>query len=162
MLKLFKKKELANKVLYSMANGKSVAIEDVPDEVFSTKMMGEGIAVIPAEGKIYAPCNGKISMVMDNTKHAVGIETEDGIELLIHVGLDTVDLMGEGFQTHVSAGNSIEVGELLISYDKNSLNNKGINDITMMVIVGDNGHEFIKFNVDEDVRIIESPLIEYK
>lgn len=162
MIKLFKKKEPVNKVLYSMANGKSVAIEEVPDEVFSTKMMGEGIAVIPDEGKIYAPCNGKISMVMDNTKHAVGIETEDGIELLIHVGLDTVDLMGEGFQTHVLAGNSIEVGELLISYDKNNLNNKGINDITMMVIVGDNGHEFIKFNVNKDVRIIESLLIEYK
>lgn len=56
-----------------MANGKSVAIEDVPDEVFSTKMMGDGIAVIPDDGKIYAPCNGKISMVMDNTKHALGI-----------------------------------------------------------------------------------------
>ena len=90
MLKLFKKKEKQNKVLSSMANGKSVAIEDVPDEVFSTKMMGDGIAVIPDDGKIYAPCNGKISMVMDNTKHALGIETEDGMELLIHVGLDTV------------------------------------------------------------------------
>ena len=88
MLKLFKKKEKQNKVLSSMANGKSVAIEDVPDEVFSTKMMGDGIAVIPDDGKIYAPCNGKISMVMDNTKHALGIETEDGMELLIHVGLD--------------------------------------------------------------------------
>ena len=71
-------------------------------------MMGDGIAVIPDDGKIYAPCNGKISMVMDNTKHALGIETEDGMELLIHVGLDTVNLMGEGFATHVSAGDSGE------------------------------------------------------
>ena len=110
MIKLFGKKKQANKVLYSMANGKSIAIEEVPDEVFSTKMMGDGIAVIPDEGKIYAPCDGKISMVIDNTKHAVGIETDDGVELLIHVGLDTVDLMGEGFQTHVVIGDNVKVG----------------------------------------------------
>ena len=76
----FKKK---TKALYAMANGHSVAIEDVPDEVFATKMMGDGIAIQPKEGKIYAPCNGKVTMVMDNTKHAVGIENEDGMEILI-------------------------------------------------------------------------------
>ena len=162
MLKLFKKKEKQNKVLSSMANGKSVAIEDVPDEVFSTKMMGDGIAVIPDDGKIYAPCNGKISMVMDNTKHALGIETEDGMELLIHVGLDIVNLMGEGFATHVSAGDSVETGELLISYDKTDFVTKGINDITMLVIVENGGHEITKYNINENVHIIESPLIEYK
>ena len=80
------------KALYAMANGQSIAIEDVPDEVFATKMMGDGIAIQPKEGKIYAPCNGKVTMVMDNTKHAVGIENEDGMEILIHVGLDTVNL----------------------------------------------------------------------
>lgn len=162
MFNLFKKKEAEKKVLYSMANGKSVAIEEVPDEVFSTKMMGEGIAVIPIEGKIYAPCKGKITMVMDNTKHAIGMENEDGVELLIHVGLDTVNLMGEGFVTHVSVGDSVELGEILISYNKDSLIDKGINDITMLVIVGDNDHEFVKFNVNENVQIIKSPLIEYK
>ena len=76
-----------------MANCRSVAIEDVPDEVFATKMMGDGIAVIHDKKKIYAPCNGTISMVMDNTKHALGIKTEDGLEMLIHVGLDTVNLL---------------------------------------------------------------------
>ena len=162
MLKLFKKKEKQNKVLSSMANGKSVAIEDVPDEVFSTKMMGDGIAVIPDDGKIYAPCNGKISMVMDNTIHALGIDTEDGMELLFHVGLVTVNLMGEGFATHVSAGDSVETGELLISYDKTDFVTKGINDITMLVIVENGGHEITKYNINENVHIIESPLIEYK
>lgn len=162
MLNLFKKKQKENKVLYSMANGKSVAIEEVPDEVFSTKMMGEGIAVIPDDGKIYAPCNGKISMVMDNTKHALGIETNDGLELLIHVGLDTVNLMGEGFTTHVSAGDSVETGELLISYDKADFTAKGINDITMLVIVEPGDHEMLKYNTNEIVHIVESPLIEYK
>lgn len=162
MFSLFKKKQKQNKVLFSMANGKSVAIEDVPDEVFSTKMMGDGIAVIPDDGKIYAPCNGKVSMVMDNTKHALGIETEDGLELLIHVGLDTVNLMGEGFKTHVSVGDKVEVGELLISYDKEGLMAKGINDITMLVIVEPGSHEILKYNTGESVHIVDTPLIEYK
>lgn len=145
-----------------MANGKSVAIEDVPDEVFSTKMMGDGIAVIPDEGKIYAPCDGKISMIMDNTKHALGIETSDGLELLIHIGLDTVNLLGEGFNTHVVTGDNVEAGELLISYDKADLNAKGINDITMLVIVEQGDHEILKQHTNETVHIVETPLIEYK
>lgn len=162
MFNLFKKKQVENKIIYSMANGKSKAIEEVPDEVFSTKMMGDGIAVVPSEGKIYAPCHGKISMVMDNTKHAVGIETDDGMEILIHVGLDTVNLMGKGFQAHIAVGDQVEVGELLISYDKEALLSQGINDITMLVIVDTKGHEFVKFHVDEDVYINNTPLIEYK
>ena len=162
MLNFFKKKPQENKVLYSMANGKSVAIEEVPDEVFSTKMRGEGIAVIPDDGKIYAPCNGKISMIMDNTKHALGIETNDGLEILIHIGLDTVNLMGEGFTTHVSTGDQVETGELLISYDKADFTAKGINDITMLVIVEPGDHEIKMYHSNETVQIIKSPLIEYK
>lgn len=145
-----------------MANGKSVAIEDVPDEVFASKMMGDGIAVIPNEGKIYAPCKGKISMIMSSSKHALGIETEDGVELLIHVGLDTVNLMGEGFEVHVAEGDSIEPGKLLISYDKEGFNARGINDITMLIVVDPKGHEIVNYHTNKDVLIQESPLIEYK
>lgn len=160
MFNLFKKKK--NKVLYSMANGRSVAIEDVPDEVFATKMMGDGIAVIPDEGKIYAPCDGTISMIMDNTKHALGIKTEDGMEMLIHVGLDTVNLLGEGFETHVATGDQVEAGELLITYDKEKLDKEGINDITMLVIVKPGDHKIVNYHTDKDVRIVDTPLIEYE
>ncbi|MEG0453025.1 MAG: PTS glucose transporter subunit IIA [Coprobacillus sp.] len=156
---LFSKK---TKAFYAMANGTSVAIEEVPDEVFSTKMMGEGIAIKPNEGKIYAPCAGKVTMLMDNTKHAVGIENEDGIEVLIHVGLDTVNLMGEGLQAHVEVGDELEVGDLLISYDKDKLTSEGINDITMLVVVSDNNHKMTKFHTNQQVSIKKSTLIEYK
>ncbi|MEG0548729.1 MAG: PTS glucose transporter subunit IIA [Coprobacillus sp.] len=156
---LFSKK---TKAFYAMANGTSVAIEDVPDEVFSTKMMGEGIAIIPSDGKIHAPCAGKVTMLMDNTKHAVGIENEDGIEVLIHVGLDTVNLMGEGLQAHVEVGDELEVGDLLISYDKDKLTSEGINDITMLVVVSDNNHKMTKFHTNQQVSIKKSTLIEYK
>lgn len=156
---LFKKK---NKVIYAMANGQSVAIEDVPDEVFATKMMGDGIAVKPSEGYIYAPCAGKITMVMDNSKHAVGIENEDGMELLIHVGLDTVNLAGEGFETFVQVGDDVQVGDLLISYDKEKFDKEGINDITMLVLVNQNNHKVMNYHINEEVSIKTSPIIEYK
>lgn len=155
----FKKK---NKCLYAFANGTTIAMEEVPDEVFSTKMMGEGIAIMPNEGLIYAPCKGKVSMVMDNSKHAVGIENEDGVEVLIHVGLDTVNLLGEGFETHVQVGDNVENGDLIISFDKDLLSKKGLNDMTMMVIVEPNGHSCTKFYCNQEVSIKDSGVIEYK
>lgn len=155
----FKKKR---KVFYAIADGKTVAIENVPDEVFATKMMGDGIAIQPSKGQIYSPCDGKITMVMDNTKHAVGIENEDGIEVLIHVGLDTVNLSGEGFEAFVQVGDKVSTGELLISYDKQKFEADGINDITMLVIVDPKGHTITKYFVDEEVHVKDSPIIEYK
>lgn len=155
----FKKK---TKVFYAMANGKTVAIEDVPDEVFATKMMGDGIAIKPNDGHIYAPCTGKVTMVMDNTKHAVGIENEDGIEALIHIGLDTVNLAGEGFESFVQVGDEVKPGDLLISYDKVKFEQDGINDITMLVIVDSKGHKMIKYYTNEQVQMKDSPILEYK
>lgn len=155
----FKKK---NKAFYAMANGKTVAIEDVPDEVFATKMMGDGIAIQPNVGQIYSPCIGKVTMVMDNTKHAVGIENEDGIEVLIHVGLDTVNLEWEGFEVFVKVGDEVKPGDLLISYDKQKFEADGINDITMLVLVDPKNHTVTKYHANEDVQIKTSPIIEYK
>lgn len=157
----FLKKE-KSKTLYALANGKSVAIEDVPDEVFSQKMMGDGIAIIPDVGEIYAPCHAKVSMVMKNTKHAIGLECEDGLSLLIHVGLDTVELMGEGFETHVKVGDEVETGDLLITYDKEKINEKGLNDMTMLVIVEQNNHKIVKYHANEDMSVSQTPFLEYK
>lgn len=146
----------------AMANGKSVAIEDVPDEVFATKMMGDGIAIIPSDGNIYAPCHGHIKMVMDNTKHALGIVNDDGMEILIHVGLDTVNLEGIGFKVFVKAGDEIHPGDLLISYDKVKFEKDGINDITMLVITDLNNYKIVKYHSNENVQIKESVILEYK
>ncbi len=159
-MRFFSKKKA--KYIYAFANGKTVAIEDVPDEVFATKMMGDGIAIIPDDGHIYAPVSGKIKMVTDNTKHAVGIVGEDGIEILIHVGLDTVNLSGEGLHAHVQVGDDIQVGDLLISYDKEVLNKKNINDITMLVIVEPKDYKYKKLSCNEQVKIKETQIIEYK
>lgn len=95
------------------ANGEIVPIEEVPDPVFGQKMMGEGVAVLPTGGDISAPVDGKIVQVAP-TKHAVGIQTEDGTEILIHVGLETVALKGEGFTSFVNEGDEVTVGQKLL------------------------------------------------
>lgn len=156
---LFKRKD---KSFYAFATGETIEMEKVPDEVFATKMMGEGIAILPVDGKITAPCAGKVSVVMDKSKHAVGIENTDGMEILIHVGLDTVNLMGEGFETHVEVGDVVEKGELLISFDKKALEEKGINLITMLVVVNDNGHTLKDYVHNQKVTAISSKIVSYK
>lgn len=156
---LFKKKD---KTLYAFTSGRSVSIEDVPDEVFSQKMMGDGIAIIPDTGSIYAPCSGKISVVMDKSKHAIGLENTDGLELLIHVGLDTVNLFGEGFETHVIVGDVVQKGDLLITFDKALLKSKGINLITMLVIIDKKNYVISEYNINQEVEQKTTPLIKYK
>lgn len=156
---LFKKKE---KILYASANGKSIAIEDVPDEVFSTKMMGDGIAVLPSDGHIYAPCDGEITMIMEHSLHAVGLFNKDGMELLLHIGLESVELMGEGFQAYVSVGDQVERGDLLVSFDMDLLKEKGINPITMLVIVEPNKHEVIAYHTGKDLQKGTSEWLTYR
>ena len=102
MLGLFKGKNKGN-LLHSPCNGKVVPITEVPDSTFADKILGDGFAVIPSEGKVYAPADGEVSMVFD-TLHAVTMTSTQGTEILIHIGLDTVTLKGEPFTPHVVAG----------------------------------------------------------
>ncbi|WP_249870501.1 PTS sugar transporter subunit IIA [Oceanobacillus saliphilus] len=113
--------------------GKVVPIEEVPDPIFSEKMMGEGAAVIPSEGKVVAPVNGEIIQVAP-TKHAIGILSEDGSEILIHIGLETVALDGEGFTVHVNVGDKISVGQALMDFDLEVIKTKASNIISPIVI----------------------------
>ncbi|MCH6268576.1 MULTISPECIES: PTS sugar transporter subunit IIA [Neobacillus] len=114
--KLFKKKGKPEVEIYSPLDGKVVSLEEVPDPVFSEKMMGDGVAVIPSAGKLVAPVDGEVIQVFP-TKHAIGIKSVNGLELLIHIGLDTVQLNGEGFQVYVEQGQSVKVGDLLVNFD---------------------------------------------
>ena len=158
-MKLFQKKV---HTIYAFADGKSKAIEQVPDEVFSSKMMGDGIAIQPDRGEIYAPCDGTISMIMEHSLHALGILTKDGMELLLHIGIDSVELMGEGFIAHVKKGDSIKAGDRLISYDQALLKRKGINDISMLIIVEPKDHKIISTNPDQDMKQGISELLTYR
>ena len=146
MFSLFSKET----VLYAPINGKIIRIEDVPDQVFASKMMGEGVGFVNDGNEIYAPCDAKVIMV-PSSKHAIGLKTKKGIELLIHIGLDTVNLNGEGFQVHVKENDSVKRGQLLISYDKHLMEKKKINLITPLVIT--NSSEYIIEKLVEESQI---------
>ncbi|MDD3251417.1 MAG: PTS glucose transporter subunit IIA [Lachnospiraceae bacterium] len=100
--------------------GKAVKLEEVPDQVFSQKMLGEGIAVIPSDNVVKSPVKGEIIMIPD-TLHAYGIRTEDGVELIVHIGLDTVNLQGKGFTPQVKVGDQVEAGTPLCIVDKSMI-----------------------------------------
>lgn len=126
----FKKNDLK---IYTPVMGNIIPLEEVPDPVFSEKMMGEGAAVIPKEGDIYSPVEGEIIQIA-SSKHAIGILTEDGSEILIHVGLDTVSLKGEGFTVTVEVGEKVRVGQRLIKVDWEFIRENGKNIVTPIVI----------------------------
>lgn len=119
--------------LYSHMNGTAVKLEDVEDDVFSQKILGEGAAVEPSEGKLYAPCDGKIDSVFD-TKHAVNMVSDDGVEILLHIGIDTVKLGGQYFEAHVSDGQEVKKGDLLISFDIDKIKAAGYKVTTPLII----------------------------
>ena len=116
-------------------SGQIMALDQVPDPVFSGKALGDGVAVIPEDGRIVSPVNGEIATVAA-TKHAFGFATEDGLDLLIHVGLETVALNGEGFTVHVKEGDKVKAGDLIAEVDLKFLESKEINPVTPILICG--------------------------
>lgn len=123
-----------SKILSPMT-GEAVGLGEVPDPVFSQKIVGDGMAVIPSEGKLLSPVDGEIISVAD-TKHAYGLRTAEGLELLIHVGLETVHLNGECFQVFVKPGDKVKAGDLLAEVDLAYLKEREINPITPVLVCG--------------------------
>lgn len=138
------KKPLVEKIqLQSPVTGTVQDITQVPDATFADKILGDGIAVIPTEGKVYAPADGVVDSITD-TKHGIMIKTAQGVELLIHIGLDTVNLKGEHFTAHVTDGAAVKAGDLLVEFDLEALKAKGYNPITPMVVS----------NIDQYIRAV--------
>ena len=119
--------------LFAHLKGKVVPLEEVEDEAFSTKVLGEGVAIEPEEGKLYAPCDGKVDMVFD-TKHAINLVSSSGCEILLHIGIDTVKLDGKFFEARVSDDDEIKKGDLLISFDIEGIKNAGYKTTTPMIV----------------------------
>jgi len=128
-------------------DGRLVELTHVPDAVFAQKIMGDGFAIDPAQGEIVSPVNGTITSFMADTRHAVGITAEDGMEILIHVGIDTVNLEGEGFTGLVSQGDKVTVGQPLIRVDLALIRNKVPSLISPVVFL--NLPEGISVSVEE-------------
>lgn len=151
MFGFFKNKN--ENVIYAPVKGTCIDITEVDDIGFSSKMMGDGVAIVPIEGIVTAPCDGKISMIFD-TGHAFGMEANNGAEILIHIGIDTVNLNGEGFEILKKPGQKVKRGEPAIRFDLEKV--KKLYDTATMVIMT-NGKNFVKTavgcNVDNDTKI---------
>lgn len=122
------------KELKSILDGTVLPLEEVPDEVFSQKIMGDGIAIEPSGSVVYAPADGEITVVMEETGHACGMKLKNGIELLIHVGVDTVSMGGDGFELLVKEGDIVKCGTPLIKFDKEKIKAAGHPCTTMMIV----------------------------
>ena len=129
--------------LHAHLNGKLVKIEDVPDEAFSSKALGDGIAIEPSEGKLYSPCDGTVEMLFD-TKHAVNLRSNDGCEILLHIGIDTVKLGGKFFKAHIESGQKVKKGDLLISFDIEQIKKAGYKLTTPMIVCNSGDYNSIK------------------
>ncbi len=113
--------------------GNVLKLEEVPDPVFAQKQMGEGIAIQPSEGKVYAPFDSSVGYLAE-TKHAIFLEHESGAQLLIHVGIDTVNLKGEGFTSHIKTGDKVNAGQLIMEFDLDIIEQAGLSSITPVII----------------------------
>ncbi|WP_054636428.1 PTS glucose transporter subunit IIA [Thalassobacillus sp. C254] len=150
--KLFgKKNEPQDLVVYSPVSGKYVDLTEVPDPTFSEKMMGEGFAVDPSEGRVVSPVDGKVIQVFP-TKHAVGIKSNEGLDILIHIGLETVAMNGEGFEAHVSEGDKVKAGDLLIEFSLDDVKEKAKSTLTPVVFTEGEQFENLELKEAEDVK----------
>jgi glucose-specific phosphotransferase system IIA component len=164
MLSFFKKKKdeapASKNVLKAFLSGKVIPIEEVNDPVFSSKMLGDGLAIEPASELIVAPCDGVISTVMADSKHAVGISTVHGLELLIHEGVDTVGLNGEGFELFVNEGDTVKAGDKLIKFDAAFIKSKGLAATCIMAVTNSDDFPNMKLCTGMDAVVGETVIIE--
>ena len=144
--------------LYSPLNGQAIPLAEVKDETFAGEVLGKGMAVIPSEGVVKAPCDAEVSMVFD-TKHAIGLTTESGIELLIHVGLNTVELEGKYYTVHVNDGDKVKKGQTLITFEMDKIKDAGYDVTTPMIVTNTDDFEEVTFlnagTVNTDSRVLE-------
>ena len=130
-------------VLYSISEGTAILLSQVNDATFASEVLGKGIAVIPSKGEVVAPCDATVETVFD-TKHAVGLSTENGMELLIHIGINTVELEGKYYTAHVKAGDHVKKGQLLISFDMDKIKDAGYDMTTPLIVTNSDDYKDVK------------------
>ncbi|WP_271004591.1 PTS sugar transporter subunit IIA [Listeria seeligeri] len=158
MFQKFKKKKKNVLSLLAPINGTCISLSEVPDEVFSSKMMGDGVAIKPTSNKLFAPTDGKVTFIAE-TKHAIGFVTTDGQELLIHVGLDTVSLNGEGFSLSVEVNQEVQAGEQLLSFNQTFIEDNQLNLITPIILLENKNLNLEQLTIGTDVIAGETIII---
>ena len=150
------------KELKSILDGKVIPITDVQDEVFSQKIMGDGVAIEPSNTVVTAPADCDVSVVMADTGHACGLTLANGVELLIHVGVDTVDMGGDGFNLLVNEGDHVKAGQPLIEFDPEKIRATGHPCTTMLIVTGEGSAAGITMHTGMDVKAGETTVISWE
>lgn len=142
---------VSEEVIFAPLEGKAVPLSEVDDIMFSEEIIGKGAAIIPDSGRVVAPVNGKISALF-KTNHAIGITSDDGAEILIHIGLETVKLGGKHFKSHVKTGDEVKAGDLLVEFDIEAIKNEGYEIITPVIVTNVDEYGDISPLVDRNVK----------
>ncbi|HUB85783.1 MAG TPA: PTS glucose transporter subunit IIA, partial [Rhizomicrobium sp.] len=143
---------MPNLTLVAPIQGWVAPLDEVPDPVFAERILGDGVAIDPTGAAVYAPCDGQIASV---ARHAVTLRADNGAEILIHIGLETVALHGQGFITHVREGNSVRTGDPLITFDLDFLAGKAKSLISPVVITNGDAFSIIRRNSDRETGLGE-------
>lgn len=134
-----------NENIKACVSGKVIPVEEIGDGVFSEKVLGSGVGIIPENDTIVAPCDGEISTIMEDSRHAVGISLDNGAEILIHEGIDTVSMNGEGFEMFVKSGDKVKAGQKLIKFDPKLIQEKGLNPVCVFVVTNSDEYPDIQY-----------------
>lgn len=148
------------KYLYAVCRGSSDPLSSVPDEVFSSGMLGAGYAITPADGKIYAPADGTIGNIAE-AKHAYTLTTNDGVDILIHVGVDTVNLGGKGFDVRVEKGKKVKAGDEIAIADLDTIKKAGLPSTVIVIITSTEMVQDIEYDLIDNCTK-DDALISYK
>ncbi|PST46342.1 PTS trehalose transporter subunit IIBC [Bifidobacterium callitrichos] len=148
--------------LTAILDGTVIPIDQVPDDVFSKRIVGDGVAFEPTGTTVLAPADATVSVVMADTGHACGLKLTNGLELLIHVGIDTVSMGGDGFQLHVKAGDTVRRGDPLITFDPTKIKAAGHPTTTMLIVTGEGGAENVTMHSGFTAIAGETPVITWK
>ena len=143
------KKEIRHGKLVAVATGKVLAMTQAKDEAFATCAMGDGVVIEPEKGVVVAPADGKITALMKPSLHAIGIETKEGLNLLIHIGIDTVKLDGKGFEAFVKSGQEVKAGDKLVEFDIDLIKKEGYSPDIMVVVLEDSNLPKVAYKTGE-------------
>ena len=137
--------------LKAVEDGRTIPMDEVNDQTFAQELLGPGIAIVPSNGTVVSPINGTIATVMD-TKHAVCIQGEDGLELIVHAGLDTVELNGKYYQTYKEIGDQVKAGDVLLEFDLEEIAKAGYDVTTPIVITNLGDYKITKCLTGQQVK----------
>lgn len=137
--------------LKAVEDGRTIPMDEVNDQTFAQELLGPGIAIVPSNGTVVSPINGTIATVMD-TKHAVCIQGEDGLELIVHAGLDTVELNGKYYQTYKEIGDQVKAGDVLLEFDLDEITKAGYDVTTPIVITNLGDYKITKCLTGQQVK----------